>query len=104
MFDHNWQKTAVINAELAHAWNLLIFPIFWFKMAKFVFPGMPHTTKEEWISMFRIGWIHFLPALTSTVLLVVTDMELLHNDWKIVFFSGLLYIPFNYYGYYKFGN
>ena len=72
-----WHDTAVVWMELATALNVVIMPAFWLLLAPSIYSSLhwPWKGIELYIA-FRMFTIHFFPWVWTTVMLILTPMEL----------------------------
>lgn len=92
----------MVSNEFANALNIVIMPLFWIVLAPTIFPNLSWHGYDLFIRV-RMTCIHLFPFVSTTINLIVSDMELLSKDWTKVFFLGLTYMCFNAFGTWIFG-
>jgi len=96
--DKSWNKLAMISAEVALGFDLIIEPCFWAAIAPNVFPDMGwHGIDLYW--RFEMSLVHSIPLVSMLIQIYMTDLVFLKKDWKMCFTAGLLYIAADWLGF-----
>ena len=99
-----WQAFACVMNQCATAMNLVINMLFWVLLAPSIFPGLDLRKPADLYTAFHMTTLHVIPIVQTTIQVVVTDMELVPEDWWHQFVLGFIYIFFNATGQYWFGT
>ena len=96
-----------MSSEMAMCYNILITPIFWIFLSKYIFTSDTMKCAEDATNpqhgfcrymVFSEAMIHTAPLLCSIFEIVCTKMVFLHSDSWAMFGSGVVYTLFNYIG------
>lgn len=86
-----WNKWAVVTAEIALGFDLIIEPLFWAAIAPSVFPDMGWSGIDLYWRI-EMSIVHMIPLVSMVIQLYMTDMVFLKKDWKMCFTAGVCYI------------
>lgn len=86
-----WQTTAMISTQCATALNLLIMVLFWCILAPYIFPNLGWSGHDLYMRWHMIT-LHLIPFLQTTFNTMLTDMELVEKDWRMMIPMGCLYM------------
>lgn len=86
-----WNKWAVVSAEIALGFDLVIEPLFWKMIAPNVFPDMGWTGIDLYWR-FEMSIVHSIPLCAMIIQIAMTDMVFLKKDYKMCFTAGICYI------------
>ena len=68
--------------------------IFWGTLAPYIFPNLGWTGHDLYMRWHMVT-LHLVPFLQTTLNTMLTDMELVENDWPMMIPMGCLYMFFN---------
>jgi len=71
--------------------------LFWTLLAALIYPNLPNSPDGVWIGIKEF-LIHVAPFWITLINIIMTDIQFIRDDWKLVFAVGLFYIPTNYFG------
>lgn len=101
----------MVSLEFAHAVNMVITPIYWIVLSPDVFKSIKLTSGLAIYYMFFINLLHVIPIVSTTTIIIYSDMLLDKHDWKIVWIPAILYlVPYSMLswflkkGYYRFAD
>lgn len=100
--DSEWQKTAMISTECATCLNLFITPFFWIVLAPNIYSSLGWTGFDFYMRI-HMAAIHTLPFISTSINVLLTDLILLKQDWKLMVALGVFYMFANLLGVYDCG-
>ena len=93
----SWFKFACIFSQVSFSLNVMATILFWILLAPLIFPAYPHNWWGNW-QRLRMVTLHTVPFLSSLINMVLSKVQFIEDDWKLCFYAGLIYIPFNFLG------
>ena len=99
-----WHTAACIINQVAHCLNIIITILFWVVLAPMIYSQLDwHKFTDAFIGLYMF-FLHVQPFIFTTVNILISDVELIHDDYRVMFVAGVVYTICNLIGTITYGK